>query len=744
MGSVVQIPFSAFKAIGVGQSVALSLYQNLYDDNTEPVGISAIIQALGIIKPCDEAISRFNQRWTRGSMKWTMKETGIEFVTGKSSTSAELAKTAEGEATLMLLSFLLDSMQREEVTKFAMRVVNTTPDSLLQIKPRRAQIASIVTAVNNQTASVSWQTEIEEAQKAVFEYPKLWHPNDILSHDSFDLNTEALAAYYQALCTITRFPNDYRCILETGCSLTQPFVLAHSICGLRVCVVVDGDVVHGNPSTKMWHVRLERKTDGPYITKVKIGKSLEDVQDVIVVGKVGIQRGNRVSVEGIGYATTAQQGLEPDEAEDLAALAIGITISTISKWKREVFVYDDSDDDSSASDSDSSSSRQQADANQTIQQTVPVKTRLRPDAIELWWKCSSQIAFKLLRSGQKALERQIPTASWSQLRFSNKTTAKIVEFEQLSKGDQMKKRGQVSHPLSRDDYRRLVHTLVSQLILISFLENREGQNCGVRVRSSSRPHVTYVGKAIKCMKEPSKLGQYHVMSSWYHWMEGSPPRDIDRVEVYMADGFLIYRPLMLDISLRPEAVEAVIIEPGHLVFGSLRPKILLGCESGYSIVGEPHYKQRLEGPQKLRSKNMTGPVKVIWHVDEVGGILELSLSLIVEQSGVRIDTSVAQIAQQCWHLFYGDASIGCSHTEERVGSLLDGENVQEITPGAHSDRSMSSWEPIELFRAYENELGQVASLLSIEKESGCLIKQLACLRCCITYAEKYGLSYVID
>ena len=71
------------------------------------MGLIAVVQALGLIKPSNEAIDRFNQKWTRESVRWKILETGIEVVTGKSSTSGEMAKTSDGEATLMILSLLI-------------------------------------------------------------------------------------------------------------------------------------------------------------------------------------------------------------------------------------------------------------------------------------------------------------------------------------------------------------------------------------------------------------------------------------------------------------------------------------------------------------------------------------------------------------------------------------------------------------------------------------------------------------
>ena len=61
--NLVQIPFSAFKTIDLAQHVALEVYQSLYDDHTEPVGLVSATQALGLLKPTDQAIDSFNERW---------------------------------------------------------------------------------------------------------------------------------------------------------------------------------------------------------------------------------------------------------------------------------------------------------------------------------------------------------------------------------------------------------------------------------------------------------------------------------------------------------------------------------------------------------------------------------------------------------------------------------------------------------------------------------------------------------
>jgi hypothetical protein len=169
----VQIPFSAFKLIELGQSVALELYQALYNDHTEPVGLISVIQALGLIYPSDKAVDSFNQRWARGSASWKIQETGIKVVTGKSSTTGEMVRTRDGEATAVMLSFLLHSMKADTVTEIVRTVINATPSNLVPIRPRRAQIKNVVDSVEAQTSCVSWQEEISDAEKMVFECPQI-------------------------------------------------------------------------------------------------------------------------------------------------------------------------------------------------------------------------------------------------------------------------------------------------------------------------------------------------------------------------------------------------------------------------------------------------------------------------------------------------------------------------------------------------------------------------------------------
>jgi hypothetical protein len=167
--SLIQIPFNGFKAIGLLRSVNLEAYQALFDDRTEPVGMIATIQAFGLLKPTNAAIDTWNQRWNLSTLRWKLKDTGIEFLTGKGTVTAEMSKTADGEVTLMILSLLLDSLELDSVDMIAKAIFDTIPESLVPIKPRRAQITNLLKAVQSQVSGVSWRDQMEDAERAVNE-----------------------------------------------------------------------------------------------------------------------------------------------------------------------------------------------------------------------------------------------------------------------------------------------------------------------------------------------------------------------------------------------------------------------------------------------------------------------------------------------------------------------------------------------------------------------------------------------
>jgi hypothetical protein len=76
--------------------------------------------------------------------------------------------------------------------------------------------------------------------------------------------------------------------------------------------------------------------------------------------------------------------------------------------------------------------------------------------------------------------------------------------------------------------------------------------------------------------------------------------------------------------------------------------------------------------------------------------------------------------------------------------LVNGETIEELTPGngPKLDDIPEGWKPIKLYKSHDNRLGQVACLLSAD---GCgLVKTKACLRCCLSTAQKLRLDFVID
>lgn len=747
MTDIVQIPFSAFKLIDIGQSVALDVYQALYNDHAEPVGMIATIQAMGLITPSEKAVSSFNERWRRGSTRRKLHNTSLEVVTGKSSTSAEMAKTPQGETTVMVLSFLTDTIPTDVTAKVVRHVISKTPNTLVQIKPRAAQVDNVLAAIEGQTSCVSWQADITEAENAVFENPQVWISSSILPPSGFDIPAECLGAFYLALCSITSFPKDYRCILQTSGSLVVPFVLAHTICGLRVCVLLDGEVIYGNISSEQWQVRLERSTTAGHATRVKLGRRMESVEDILIQDEVGVVRANKVATQGIGKAATLGQGLADQEAWDIAALAIAVSISTFSQWKRELLFYDDDDDSSSegydSAQSEKNGGRETPNAKKKL---VPIKAQLSSYAVALWWDCSAEVASRLLEQGEKVLDVQPLYALWNQLKLGKESMGKIADFGQLTEAEQVQKRARINRTLSRNDYSRLIHILASQLSMICFLGFNDISKANIRVRARSEPQNTVVGKAIKCMKEPAPLGQTDAMCSWYQWIKGKAPKDLTRLEALSTEGFLIYRSLLLDLSLTPELCEMVTIEPGHLSFEDYRPEIMTGYESGYTVIGNPSYTNVLKRPAMLRSKDRTGDVKIGWNIDEVNGTLESTLNLQLDRSGVQIVTSIYQIVEISWRLMYGDRSIGCRHDEESAWSLLEGEEVEELTPGnpPSSNQAPSSWRAIKIYRSYENKIGQVACLLSADANTRGMVRREACLRCCVSTANKMRLDFIID
>jgi len=748
--NIVQIPFSAFKLIDLGQSFGLSVYQSLYTDHSEPIGIISVIQALGLLLPSDKAIEHFNQKWTRESVRWKLQETGIEVVTGKSSATGEMAKTRDGEAALLVVSFLIEALGAKTASDLTRSIIEATPSTLLPIKPRRAQVVNVVSAVESQTTCVSWQQDISNAQECVAERPVIWASETVVPGASLDLPVDAMKAFYQALCIITRFPDDYHCVVKTPLSLTLAFALAHSICGLRVCVIVNGETVHGNPGAEGWQVKLERyevNLGSSVRTEVKLGRKMEDAQDLFVINEPGPLRANRVSINGIATAATINQGLGVAESEEMVTLAIGTAVSILGKFRKEP--QDDGGDDISDI---SLSTTQTSAASSTAgsideTQLVPVKTHVTIDAIATWWGCSTKTAAEMLHASQAAFAAQPEIVSWMQLRFSRKTAGKIAEFESLDREQQLARRLQTNHALDRRDYARLAHMLTTQLLLIAFLRFNTSTKDRVRVRSTCSPQSSELGRAIKNLRKIDSLKQSDVMYSWYFWLHGKSPKTPDGnygLDVITTEGYLIYRNILLDLSLSPESCEMVTIEPGHIRSENQRLTEIRGPTNGFDVHQEPHYRKELQARAKLRPADRTGPLQISWTANEGDDSLELEMRLKSKVSGIHFSASVYQIVTQSWSLYYGDRSLGCTHDEDRVGALAEGERVEVVSAGVLPMQEPSAWKPLLLLSANGNELGQIACLLSAPEKFRGMIRKEACLRCCITACEKNGLDFLID
>jgi hypothetical protein len=750
--TTVQIPFSGFKAIELLRNVNLELYQALFDDQTEPVGMVSTIQAFGLLKPTDASVEIFNQRFNLSTTRWKLKETGIELATGKSTTTAEMMKTAHGEVTLMILSFLLDSLVLDGVNDIARALIEATPQNLVPVKPRRTQIINLLKAVQSQVSGVNWRDQMEDAEKIVGETEQTWsravgqHPSS-----SFEIPTKAMAAYYQALCTVTRFP-EYRCVLETCGSLSLVYALAGLFCGLRVCVIVDGQLIHGNSSAGQWQVRLERVLD-PMPTKVKIGRKVGDIQDILVVNDTQAVRANRIPLKGIGKAVTMSQGLSRKEAEELAECAICIATRALRDMKREPKYYSDDDDESVEyrSESDTQEGMKRAlEVEPEGTDLVPVQTQVSVSALALWWDCVEDEAKTLLENGFQHPMFHGDEKRWDDIGFGKRVMGRIAAFETLDIDTQHERYASISGPCSRDDYTKLLHLMSSQIILISFLEFNDITRHQIRVRSSSKPHNTLVGRALNGTMSPSTLGQTDLIASWYYWLQGSMPKDLDQIETLSTDGFLIYRNLLLDLNVEPAACEKVIVQPGHIIFDNSRSDVVIGSASGsanatghgYGVAGSPRYtKLRTEGFE-LKPSDKTGKIHSSWTVLEMNSVLDVGLHLKIGNS-VSVDTSVYEIAMASWKLFYGGRALNCRHGCDS-GRLVKGETVEESTPGAQMDVNTGSakWASMKLFRAHGNNLGQIASLMSAEERG--MVRTEACLRCCLSAAQEKGLNFLID
>jgi hypothetical protein len=422
-----------------------------------------------------------------------------------------------------------------------------------------------------------------------------------------------MATYYQALCTITRFP-EYHCVLKTVGSLALPYALAALICGLRVCVIVDGQVIHGNSSAGQWKVLLERVVSRGHhpLTNIKLGRKLEDIQDLLVVDEVGSPRANRIPIKGLGKASTIGQGLNKSEAEELAVCAACIATRALMDMKREYKPYSKLSYDSTLYGGSSDDLEEVRIGHDFTSTQNPVQAHVSIPALALWWDCSEVQAKTLY---DHALEHPMflgDQKGWDEIGFGKQVIGKIAKFE--ASGNQAQVYNTTLGPCSRGDYTKLLRHLTSQIVLISFLRFNDISGSQIRVRSSCKPSMSPIGKIIKGTFTTSTIGQADVLASWYYWLQGSMPKDLARIEALSSDGFIIYRSLLLDLSLDPQACEMVIVQPGHILFDKSRFDTILGREEDCNVIGHPQYRKLRAEPFTLSSTDKTGRVDLFWEV----------------------------------------------------------------------------------------------------------------------------------
>ena len=61
------------------------------------------------------------------------------------------------------------------VSEIARGLIDATPQSLVPVKPRRAQITNLLKSVQSQVSGIDWRDQMEDAEKAVGETQLVWH-----------------------------------------------------------------------------------------------------------------------------------------------------------------------------------------------------------------------------------------------------------------------------------------------------------------------------------------------------------------------------------------------------------------------------------------------------------------------------------------------------------------------------------------------------------------------------------------
>jgi hypothetical protein len=217
---------------------------------------------------------------------------------------------------------------------------------------------------------------------------------------------------------------------------------------------------------------------------------------------------------------------------------------------------------------------------------APIKARVTLEAISTWWGCQSKMAMILLRDSEEVFPKQSGAALWAQLQFSGRIMGRIAEFDDLSEEEKVCKRLRTNHTLDQRDFARVVHMLITQLLLLTFLTGNNPTKDYIRIRSTCLPQNSILRRAIRAFQSVDRMGQSDVLYSWYYWLHGSQPpepRANYSFDVLTTEGYLIYRSLLSDFNLNLESYEMITIEYGYILSEDQRIPKIHGYNKGYSI-----------------------------------------------------------------------------------------------------------------------------------------------------------------
>lgn len=273
----------------------------------------------------------------------------------------------------------------------------------------------------------------------------------------------------------------------------------------------------------------------------------------------------------------------------------------------------------------------------------------------------------------------------------------------------------------------------------------------MRVRSTCAVDYSKLGIATRDLDKLKPLRESDVLYSWHYWLHNeqvSEPESDYGLDVIGTHGYIVYRSLLLERNLNPSSCEMVMVEPGHICLDNRRLTEIRGSVDVPLMTGKPRYREYLKAPAKLKSRDHTGRIDLSWVVAEGDTSVNLEMALEGKSSGITASLSLYQIAKLSWNLEYGDQLLGCTHGTDRVGEVFDGEDIEVVSAGDLNELNASKadleWKPLLLLSANNNDLGQIACLLSAPPDLRGMIRTQACLRCCVTEFFKKGLNFLID